>query len=149
MKRFARTSRRPLNLICTFAALDIILETTFIREELLGGLNRPIRILPFREASQIPFINDALFLVLNEDLAGIVHESARRDCRNIGVYHMGDEFYDTDHSYYPSVDYVLRNYYREDMLELPVGARCRQITWVPNGYRSGVGPRNLRTLTPH
>jgi hypothetical protein len=65
-----------------------------------GGLNRPIRILPFREASQIPFMNDALFLVLNEDLAGIVHESARRDCRNIGVYHMGDEFYDTDHSYY-------------------------------------------------
>jgi hypothetical protein len=37
MKRFAPTSRRPLNLICTFAALDIILETTFIREELLGG----------------------------------------------------------------------------------------------------------------
>ena len=149
MKQFALTFQKPLNLICTFAALDIILETTFIREELLGGLNRPIRILPFRNASLIPFMNDALFLVLNEDLAEIVHESARRVCRNIGVYHMGDEFYDTDRSYYPSVDYVLRNYYREDMLELPVGARCQQIVWVPNGYSSGVGPRSLRTLTPH
>lgn len=142
-------SPRPLNLLCTFAALDIILETSFIREELLGGLERPLKIRPFQEASDIPIMNDALFLVLNEDLAGSVREAIQSGCRNIGVFHMGDEFYKTDHSYYPSVDYVLRNYHREDLLELPVGARCRRIVWVPNGYRSGVGPRNRCTLVPH
>ncbi len=140
---------RPLNLLCTFAALDIILETSFIRDELLGGLGRPLKIQPFDMASDIPFMNDALFLVLNEDLVGNVREAIQRGCRNIGVFHMGDELHKADHSYYDSVDYVLRNYHREDLPELQVGVRCRGIVWVPNGYRYGVGPRNPCTLVPH
>jgi hypothetical protein len=140
---------RPLNLICTFATLDIILEMTFIREELLGGLERPLRIRPFHDADKIPSMDDALFLVLDEDLVGSVQDAVRRGCRNIGVFHMGDEFHDAQRAYYSSVDYVLRNYYRDDVLSVPAGVRCRRVAWVPNGYRSGVGPRNVSKLVPH
>jgi hypothetical protein len=129
--------------------LDTILERDFIFRELLGDLNRAIRILPFQNAGQVELMDDALFLVLNDDLAGTVLEAGRRACRNIGVFHMGDELYDADHSYYPSVDYVLRNYYRDDLLTLPDGARCRRVAWVPNGYRSGVGPKHHSTVKPH
>ncbi len=140
---------RPLNLICTHAALDTILETTFIVEVLLGGLKRSIRIRPFPGDGKIPIMNDGLFLVLNSDLVPVVRHAIRAGCRNIGVLHMGDEFYTSDRSYYGSVDYVLRNYYKADTLELPPNARCRQALWIPNGYRSGLEQGDARALLAH
>lgn len=139
---------RPLDLLCTRAALDRILETTFIREELLGGLRRPLRIRSFQNASDVPLIGDSLFLVLDDDLACVVLQAIRKGCRNVGVLHMGDEFHTADRSYYPLVDYVVRHYHRPDVLEVPAGSRCKCVCWVPNGYRTGVGPRNSGTLMP-
>jgi hypothetical protein len=58
------------------------------------------------------------------------------------VYHLGDETAIKDRKSYSSVDMVLRNYYFEHI----INEQNPNVHWVPNGYRSGLGPRDSASL---
>jgi hypothetical protein len=58
---------------------------------------------------------------------------------------MADELGRHDRGFYTSADYVLRNYWFADALKSP-GAHSLGVVWVPNGYRTGVGPMAPQTL---
>jgi hypothetical protein len=59
--------------------------------------------------------------------------------QNVGLLHLGDEFGQNSRNLYGFADYVLRHYWFSDLPEL-VGANRAKVIWVPNGYRTGVGP---------
>lgn len=63
------------------------------------------------------------------------------------LFKMGDEFLnDFDPKPYQLCDFVFRNYYFKSLfLDAEIG---HKIFWIPNGYKSGVGPRNDMTLRP-
>ena len=133
-------SQRPLNVIWRRQTLDNVLEGFFIREELLSGIDRPIRLLAFEEDSTFPFMDDVLIVNLFEENNHLIAETLNRGARNVGVLQMGDELGVMPRDYYPYVDYVLRHYYFPDCFDLPPDARSLGVTWVPNGYARGVGP---------
>jgi hypothetical protein len=61
---------------------------------------------------------------------------------NIGVFHMADEVHKASIKHYSQADYVIRNYYFEDIFD----TYPDKVMWVPNGYASGVGPRDIHSL---
>ncbi|HEX4796587.1 MAG TPA: exostosin family protein [Humisphaera sp.] len=139
---------RPLNIVCDRAHWDFVLESYFFREVLLGGLQRPLRIIPLEPDQIPPSLDDLLIAGPLERLKGLIDRAIQTKARNVGVFHMADECFDLDRSFYPNVDYVIRNYFRADILALPQPCRCMQVLWVPNGYRHGIGARSPQSLTP-
>jgi hypothetical protein len=71
---------------------------------------------------------------------------ALKNQRNkIVLLHMGDEY--GEHrctEAYETVDLILRNYYFREIFEAP--ELSDKLIWVPNGYKSGVGPREVTSL---
>lgn len=139
---------RPLSIIAMRTSLDQVLECAFIRDCLLGGLNRPWRFVPIEAGQLVPIMGDSLYLSLFDDMAPVIRAAIANGCKNVGAFHLGDEIGECDHSWYPDVDYVIRNYWYPEAFRLPTGARCRKILWVPNGYRHGIGPRARHGLLP-
>ena len=138
----------PLTILCELRVLDGILESYFIRNVLLGDLRRPLRIVPITQVEATAPADNVLIINLFDRLAPLIRKFLDAGCKNVGVFHMGDEHCRNDRSYYGEVDYVLRNYYFAEALRLPAGSRCLEAIWVPNGYRIGVGPRRPDTLLP-
>ncbi len=136
-----RASLVPLTVVALRTNLDQILESGFIRDVLLGGLPRPWRYQAVEPGQDVPALNNALYVSLRDDLVPGIRNAIAHGCRNIGAFHIGDELADCDHSFYPQVDYVIRNYWYPQVFRLPEGARCAKVQWVPNGYRFGIGPR--------
>lgn len=81
------------------------------------------------------------------EFANYLKEARARSVANIGLLHMADEKGDHDRSFYGNADYVLRHYWFEQALNSP-GARSLGVIWIPNGYRTGVGPINAQTMLP-
>jgi hypothetical protein len=131
--------RHPLNLLWKRSALDFVLEGHFIKEVLLAEIGRPIRVIVMEDKAPIPLLNDALVVTLGPDLAGYLRELRTRGFRNIGVLHMADEHGDHDRGFYADADYVLRHYWFEHAMVRP-NEQSLGVIWVPNGYRTGVGP---------
>jgi hypothetical protein len=132
---------RLLNLIWRRTWLDFALEGYFIREVLLGGIARPIRSIVLEDKAQWPLLSDALVISYGSDMVTYLRDARARGHRNLGLFHMGDELGEHDRSCYSLADYVIRNYWFEHVLT-PPGNQCLGIAWVPNGYRTGVGPIN-------
>src|SRR4051794_18167916 len=116
--------KRPLNVICSRVHWDNILESYFFREVLLGGLKRPVRVIPLELGQAPPTFDDLLVIGLLGKFEWLIELAIQKGARNIGVFHVGDERFDLDRSIYPSVDYVIRNYFRADVLSLPSPCRC-------------------------
>lgn len=135
----------PLNVIWNRATLDAVLEGQFIREVLLAEIGRPIRMMAFQPDDQMPFYNDALVVSFDNEFAGYLAAARKRGCKNIGLFHMADELGQHDRGFYANADYVLRNYWFEDALKSPA-AQSLGVAWVPNGYRTGVGPMAPQAL---
>jgi hypothetical protein len=144
----AMSKRRLLTVLCETGVWDGILENHFIRETLLGGLDHPIRFVPLRDSKAAILADNVLIINLFDRQATLIRRFIDAGCKNIGVFHMGDESGSCDRSFYKDVDYVIRNYYIPTVWQLPEDCRCMEILWVPNGYRIGVGPRSPNTLMP-
>lgn len=144
----AADSMTPLIVLCELRVLDGILESYFIRNILLGDLRRPVRVIPVTKVETVEPIDNVLIINLFDRLVPLIRKFISAGCKNIGIFHMGDEHCRNDRSYYGEVDYVIRNYYFAEALTPPSGDRCLGVIWAPNGYRIGVGPRRPETLLP-
>jgi hypothetical protein len=134
--------------ICERLRFDRLMEGFFIREVLLGGLDRPVRVLPIEPGRSPRLGDDLLILDQGGNLLPFVETLVAAGRRNIGVFHIGDELLAADRRFYPAVDYVIRNYWFPEAFILPQGCRCLDVIWVPNGYRFGIGPRRAQGLMP-
>ena len=134
-----------INFVIRRSSWDAVLESQFLSDVVLGGLRRPIRYAVFEQDQDFPYQDDMLILNHENRCSELIHRAIAAGCRNVGVVawsHTRSE----DASYYPLVDYVLRPYFKPEHYHLPPSARCAQVEWIPNGYRSGVGPRNPQSL---
>ena len=139
---------RALNLVCDRAVWDFVMEGYFIREVLLSGLQRPVRVFPLEADQNLPVRNDLLVVSLYNAMEPFINRVIQSGAKNVGVFHMGDEVFGLNRSFYAKVDYVIRNYFHPDALVLPSPSRSLGVLWVPNGYRHGIGARSSQTLTP-
>ncbi len=143
---------RPLNLVWRRASLDMVMEGHFIKEVLLGGLKRPVRDVMFDEQpGGIATLNytsgvegDSLFVVLRGDTSELLRSARRAGHKNLGVLQLGDEGGVNDRSFFADADYVFRHYWYPEIINPQASP---PVYWVPNGYRTGVGPVDpARTL---
>ena len=142
-------ARRPLNVVWHYSG--VAYEDYFWTRALLSRVGRPLRVW-FDITGELA-MNDSLVFVdyrKNTPDPGLYWRQAReRGLTNLGVFVTGDE-----HNQFPkgiytqaSVDFVLRNYYfAENHSRARFGAL--PVVWVPNGYRTGVGPIH-RALPAH
>jgi hypothetical protein len=143
-----RSDSRVLSVLAPRQLYDFIMESGFIRDVLLSRLDVPVRVVLGEQGQQLQAMDDVLIIDFENRLSPVVNSFANAPFRNVGVLHMADETLSADCSYYPKVDYILRNYWRPDVLEIPAGSRCQGAIWVPNGYRTGVGPCRPDGLLP-
>jgi hypothetical protein len=128
---------RPLNLIWRRSILDGVLEAQFLRHILLADLPRPQRWIAVEDNAQLPDMDDVLVCSFG-DCGGYLRELRAAGRRNLGILHLGDEQATDDLHFYAEADYVLRHYHRPDMPT--TGGYCQAVSWMPNGWASGVGP---------
>lgn len=144
MSCMTSNSRRVLNLIWPRQTLEYILEGHFIKEVLLAEIGRPIRTIVVERNAPFPLLDDALVVSFKSQLSGYLKEARLRGRSNIGLLHMADERGDEDLSFYECADYVLRHYWFKHALVSP--PKSLGVIWIPNGYRTGVGPISPQTL---
>lgn len=132
---------KKLFLVGSAQTYNAALETWFYQNEILGGI-------PFTLDMEAIKIFDSVVIFI-ELAAAINLEFIRflRHNRNKVVYFdMGDEFGEKDVTPYSECDLVLRNYLFSRIFE---DERYRsKVLWIPNGFRTGVGPRNPIHLKP-
>ena len=139
--------QRPLKLIWRRTSLDRVLEGYFIKEVLLAGLRRPVRQVMLEENIGGHLGHDSLFVVLRGDLSDVVRAARENGMQNLGILQLGDEGGINDCSFYAHADYVLRHYWFTEIIN---PSATPPVLWVPNGYRTGVGPTDpARTLSVH
>jgi hypothetical protein len=132
---------RKIHLISTPHTLNGALETWFYQNEMLGGI-------PFTLDMEAGKIFDSVVVFI--ELADSINLNAIRALhanRNKVVYFdMGDELGKKNVTPYVECDLVLRNYLYLNIFQ---DARYRdKVIWIPNGFRTGVGPRNPDLLKP-
>lgn len=113
-------------------------EVRFIQDVLLGGCAYQLK----SHEPQL-FKKTVVYLELfNPDYQWV--QTLRAQGKKIVLIHMGDEFAKKDVSAYSECDLVMRSYFFPDMFGLP--HLKNKILWIPNGYKSGVGPRAPQQL---
>jgi len=138
--------QRPLNLVWPRQTLEHVLEGYFIKEVLLAEIGRPIRTVIVEPNAPFPLLNDALIVSFGTQLGAYLKEARSRGCVNIGLLHMADEQGVHERSFYTFADYVLRHYWFDHVLVPPPNSLG--VIWIPNGYRTGVGPIMPQTMLP-
>jgi hypothetical protein len=136
--------QRSLNLVWPRQTLEAVLEGYFIKEVLLSDIGRPVRTIVVEANTPFPFLNDALVVSFGNQLSDYLKEARSRGFVNIGLLHMADEHGAHDRSFYGFADYVLRHYLHEQALVPPPNSLG--VIWIPNGYRTGVGPILSQTM---
>ncbi len=119
------------------AVLHSALEVWFIQNCVFGGVSITLDL----HANQI---RGKTVVYLDYDLNPATIDLLSTNDNRIIVYHLGDETAIKDRNSYSSVDMVLRNYYFEHI----INEQNPNVHWVPNGYRSGLGPRDSESLKP-
>jgi len=125
-------------IISTPDSLNAALETWFIQNELFGGAPYSLGVNPSQLGDSV-----IIYLELNQ-----INVELIRYIKSLGnkvvLYHMGAEHLDKDFSGYAECDLVVRNYYFPSIINnSEVG---KKILWAPNGFRTGVGPRDKSIL---
>ena len=127
-----------LQIISTPDSLNIALETWFIQNDLFGGA-------PFNFGVNPDQLGDSVIVYL--ELHQINVELIRH-VKSLGnkvvLYHMGGERSDKDISAYAECDLVIRNYYFSSIINDAEAGK--KVLWAPNGFRTGVGPRDKVVL---
>ena len=132
---------RKIYFIGSASTYNAALETWFYQNEIFGGI-------PFTLDMEADKIFDAVVIYIELSATIDVDFIRRlRQNRNRVVYIcMGDEFGKKDVAAYSECDFVLRNYLHLNVME---DDRHRdKVMWIPNGFRTGVGPRNPAHLKP-
>lgn len=134
----------PSHYLSSPETLNGALETWFVQNELLGGI--PISLLESGSALNIDAKSKHIIYLelfqINRAFIKNMHGAGNK----VALIHMGDEFGTKDIAAYGDCDLILRNYYfpemfsREDLKD--------RILWIPNGFKSGVGPRTRESLQP-
>jgi len=122
-----------LQIISTPQSLNGPLETWFIQNILFSGAPYALGFDSMKISSEV---------VVYLECGSIDYEvlkQIRMAGKRIILYQMGDELGQADLSRYREFDFVIRNYYRSDVFENV--AFDNKVIWVPNGFRTGVGPR--------
>lgn len=127
-----------LQIISTPDSLNGALETWFIQNTLFGGVPYSLGINPALLGT-----SPVVYLELNQINVDLI-----RHIKSLGnkvvLYHMGGERLDKDISAYPECDLVIRNYYFPGIINSSnLGGK---VIWAPNGFRTGVGPRDQSVL---
>lgn len=127
-----------LQIISTPDSLNAALETWFVQNELFGGAPYILGVDPEKLKDSA-----VVYLELNQINVDLI-----RHLKSLGnkviLYHMGGERLDKDISAYSECDLVIRNYYFSSIIgDVELGGK---VVWAPNGFRTGVGPRNKTVL---
>lgn len=130
------------NYLGSSKTLNGALETWFVQNELLNGLPISIYDKESVDSNNIESSNVIYLELFQIDSALVkrMHDAGKK----VVLIHMGDEFAKKDISAYAQCDLILRNYYfpkiftRSDLKD--------RILWIPNGFKSGVGPRSPESL---
>lgn len=126
---------RP-QIIASPDSLNGALETWFIQNVIFPGLPYDVIFNEVHLQSDV-----IIYLELNEINKNLIHQ-IKSSGKKVVLYHMGDELFKRDISSYGACDLVIRNYYSSKI----IGSQFDNVTWAPNGFRSGVGPRSLQSL---
>jgi hypothetical protein len=130
---------RSIYLIANENAANTAIETWFVQNVMLPGLP-----LDFEATSERVTNSVVIHLEIGKPKIDMIRSLVSRN-NKVVLYHMADEvgaLY--DRSAYLTCDLVLRNYYDARIFgDREVGAKTM---WVPNGFKSGVGPRRPETL---
>ena len=121
--------------------LQTILEFSFAKNILFNNAvlritDYPVRVNPF---------DKIVVLALNslKPWEAIVRRLKALECVVL-IYHMGDELNKFDKGLYEDCDFVFRNYFFSEIFNK--SCFFGRIAWVPNGYKTGVGPTNVALL---
>ncbi|WP_353432456.1 hypothetical protein [Polynucleobacter sp. MWH-UH23A] len=129
---------RNLQIISTPDSLNSALETWFIQNDIFGGASYSFGFNP-----NIVGESAVVYLELNQINVDLIRHIKSLG-NNIVLYHMGGERLDKDISAYAECDLVIRNYYFPSIInDSHIG---KKILWAPNGFRTGVGPRDKNSL---
>ena len=130
-----------MNLIASASTLNSTLETWFIQHQLFNG--DPYRI---KENLQFPFNHEVYaYLELFEIDVNFIQQLVNKN-HPVVLIHLGDEFGKKNKSAYPLCNLILRSYFFSDLFSQP--DLKDQLLWIPNGFRTGVGPRLAGHLLP-
>lgn len=128
----------PPQIIATAETLNSALEIWFIQNIVFAGATFITGHIPERIDADL-----VIYLELNN-----IDRSLVRRLRSLGkkviLYHMGDELAEKNIASYKEFDLVIRNYYFNDLFTPLAG----NLIWAPNGYKSGIGPRQASHLKP-
>ena len=129
---------RNFQIISTPDSLNAALETWFIQNDLFGGAPFSFFVNPVQLDDSA-----AVYLELNQINVDLI-----RHIKSLGnkvvLYHMGGERLDKDISAYAECDLVIRNYYFPSIIN--DSEPGKKVLWAPNGFRTGVGPRDKTAL---
>jgi len=126
----------------TAKTLNGALETWFIQNQVLGG--QALSIIDAEPESRLsPDSRQIAYLELFQIDQGFIQKMHDQG-KKVALIHMGDEFAKKDISAYGDCDLILRNYYFPEIFSRPEFKD--RLLWIPNGFKSGVGPRNPKTI---
>ena len=129
---------QDIKIVSTPDSLNGALETWFVQNELFQGAPYSLGVDP-AHIGKYPVI----YLELNQiniDLIRYIKSLGNK----IVLYHMGGEHLNKDISAYAECDLVIRNYFFSSIINTTnLGGR---VMWAPNGFRTGVGPRQSQAL---
>jgi len=127
-----------LQIIASPDSLNGALETWFIQNNLFSGVPYSLGVNP-----ELLDESPVVYLELNQINIDLI-----RHIKSLGnkvvLYHMGGERLDKDISGYSECDLVIRNYYFSSIISRADSGS--KVLWAPNGFRTGVGPRNKSVL---
>jgi hypothetical protein len=130
---------RTLSLITNEHTANTILESWFVQNAILPEMPFGLEMEATRLSGGV-----VVYLEVGRPKADLIASLTARGNRVV-LFHMGDEIganYDRD--CYLACDLILRNYHHAAIFDdAQVAART---LWVPNGFKSGVGPRQPSTL---
>ena len=127
-------------IVATPDTLNGALETWFIQNDLLGGAPYSPGFDPEKIQNSV-----VVYLELGEINAGLI-QALKSAGNKVALFDMGDESGKKDISLYQSCDLVIRNYYFPQIISK--ANSFPKTLWAPNGFRTGVGPREAGALKP-
>lgn len=138
----------PLNVVWSRQGITLVLESYFIHDCLMAATGRPLKLHFWHEPHERPFLDGMVVVMLGPDDSGYLAECRRRGCRNVTLFHLGDEKGEFDVGFYVHADRVIRNYFFSHIVGTMRSGSGVPVVWMPNGYRTGIGPRAPESLLP-